>query len=152
MSLNQYEQEQAIRTVYGYFLPCPSKQGGARGEFDRAKAEAKTNLQRWIDNIDTLSFESFADKHPCAESSASDLPNDCVEVKLCIGLSGVCILSLLGDDIDWVYDDIEQRGPSEWVAALPEHDKPIEGIYTICLRASVVNDALHYEILSTKTR
>lgn len=69
-----------------------------------------------------------------------------VKVTLCIGLIGVCIISIESDS-DGVFDDINQRGAEEWHERLPSHDVPvIEGIYSIEMEVSFYEDDIVYEI------
>lgn len=72
-----------------------------------------------------------------------------VEIKLCIGLFGVCILGLNGDDQDWVYDDIYNWGADGWYRKLGEHDAPIDGIYTISCDVYENDNGLDYKVLET---
>lgn len=73
-----------------------------------------------------------------------------VEIKLCIGLVGVCVLSLVGDESDGVFDDISLNGATLWHDELPEHDSPLEGIYTVICDVSFYEDDIVYEVIEVK--
>lgn len=75
-----------------------------------------------------------------------------VEIKLCIGLIGVCVLSLIGDESDGVFDDICSNGVDEWHDNLPEHDAPLEGIYTVICDVYFYEDDVIYEVVEVKDK
>ena len=60
---------------------------------------------------------------------------DDVEITICIGLFGVCVISIWGDESELVYDNICSWGDANWHDSLPEHDKPIDGVYKITCNA-----------------
>jgi hypothetical protein len=72
-----------------------------------------------------------------------------VEIKICIGLFGVCVISILSDS-DGVNDDISCSGVQDWYDELPEHEAPIEGIYTVVTDVSFYEDDIVYNIIETK--
>lgn len=74
-----------------------------------------------------------------------------ITIELCIGLHGVTVVSLLGDEWDWVDNDVATQGAEEWYSGLPEHDKPIQGAYSINCRVSLDEESgvLVYEVLSS---
>ncbi|WP_345868305.1 hypothetical protein [Shewanella algae] len=69
-----------------------------------------------------------------------------VDIELCIGLHGVCVLSIAGDYVDAVDEDISERGAEGWYAGLPVHAKPIEGIYTLRCEINSGPAGLLYQI------
>lgn len=72
-----------------------------------------------------------------------------VEIKLCIGLVGVCVISIVSDS-DGVHDDITCCGVSDWYDELPDHDAPVEGVYTIVADVSFYEDDIVYNIIEVK--
>lgn len=76
--------------------------------------------------------------------------NKNVQITLCIGLVGVCVLSIVGDECDGVHNDLLQIGTEEWYDRLPTHSKPIEGIYTITCDVIYSDDDITYSILDFK--
>ncbi|WP_337843537.1 hypothetical protein [Rheinheimera sp.] len=76
-----------------------------------------------------------------------------VEITLCVGLVGVCIIGLLGDEWDAVYGHISDVTPEDWLESLPEHDKPMEGIYTLVCDVDHPEDddqPLKYSVVEVK--
>jgi len=71
-----------------------------------------------------------------------------ISVKACIGIVGVCIVSLTGDDSDAVYNHIVYLGPEQWLNMLPEHSRPTTGVYIIHLQALPQAKGLQYVIRS----
>jgi hypothetical protein len=67
-----------------------------------------------------------------------------VTVSLCVGLYGVCVISLINDEYDAVSLDIERFGADAWLDALPDHPRPMEGIYTIECRVKVADFGCKY--------
>jgi hypothetical protein len=83
--------------------------------------------------------------------SESDKPvTEKVEIRLCIGLVGVCVIGLLGDESEGVYSHINELGSEAWYEQLPEHDKPIEGIYIIVCDVAYTNNSMSYSIRSVQ--
>lgn len=77
-----------------------------------------------------------------------------VEINLCVGLIGVCIIGLLGDEWETVYGHIEDMTPEAWLESLPEHEKPLEGIYTLVCdvdHPEDYNQPLKYSVVEVKT-
>jgi hypothetical protein len=72
-----------------------------------------------------------------------------VEIKLCIGLHGVCVLGLVGDDQDIVDSDIDAQGVEEWYEWLPEHKKPVEGMYRLVVDVTADEDSMHYQVVDS---
>lgn len=74
-----------------------------------------------------------------------------VTIELCIGIHGVCIIGLLGDEYEWVDQDILNWDPENWLDRLPDHVKPIQGIYFIDARVAYLEDIdeCEYEIIAT---
>ncbi|KGJ89517.1 hypothetical protein [Colwellia psychrerythraea] len=72
-----------------------------------------------------------------------------VQIKLCIGLVGICVLSIVGDECDGVHNDLLQIGAENWHDNLPEHDKPIEGIYSFSCNVHYSDDDITYEIIES---
>lgn len=71
-----------------------------------------------------------------------------VTVTLCIGLVGVCVISLLNDESDIVYTDILDWGTDDWFDRLPKHEKPTDGVYSIELVPTPKQeDLVTYEIV-----
>ena len=68
------------------------------------------------------------------------------EIKVCIGLFGVCVISILGDS-DGVNDDIANVGVEDWYESLPKHDAPVEGIYTIIADVTYYDICINYDIV-----
>ena len=60
MRTEQQELEKACHRVDGYFFPSPSKPGGNRREFERAKEELLTNLRADLAWAESLEFDQFA--------------------------------------------------------------------------------------------
>jgi hypothetical protein len=73
-----------------------------------------------------------------------------IDITLCIGLFGVCVISIVGDDYDIVSGDIESNGTEEWFESLPKHSKPIEGIYTISAELIVTISNIAYNIVKSE--
>jgi hypothetical protein len=57
----------------------------------------------------------------------------------------------LGDEWDWVDNDLASNGADVWHDRLPEHDKPIQGAYSIDCKVSLYEqaDRLTYEVISS---
>lgn len=74
-----------------------------------------------------------------------------VSIELCIGLHGVCIIGLLGDEYDWVDQDILNWDPENWLDRLPKHPQPVQGVYTIDASVAYLEDIdeCKYEIIAT---
>lgn len=68
-----------------------------------------------------------------------------VEIKVCVGLYGVCVVSILSDS-DGVNDDIACCGVEIWYEKLPKHDAPLEGVYTIVVDVTFNEDDIIYSI------
>lgn len=71
-----------------------------------------------------------------------------VDIRLCIGLIGVCIIGLTGDESEGVFSHIDDIGPEDWYELLPEHDKPIEGIYSIVCDVTYSERSISYSVVS----
>lgn len=71
-----------------------------------------------------------------------------ISVKVCIGIVGVCIVSITGDELGTVYNHIAYLGPEQWLKLLPEHSRPITGVYIIHLQALQQAKGLQYMIRS----
>lgn len=74
-----------------------------------------------------------------------------VEIELCIGLEGVCVIGIISDS-DVVFDDVSSHGAETWYERLPEHDAPLEGIYRIVTDVTLNEDNVQYDIIETKKR
>lgn len=68
-----------------------------------------------------------------------------VTVTLCVGLVGVCIISI-ESETDGVYEDINNNGVESWYEELPEHDGPLQGIYKLEMSVSFEEHDIFYEI------
>lgn len=101
-------------------------------------------------NLPTSGYCAGAD--PASDPDHNDLITaTTVTIELCIGLHGVCVVSLLGDEWDWVDSDLASNGTDAWYDRLPEHDKPIQGAYSIECRVTQheEDDRLTYEVISS---
>ena len=74
-----------------------------------------------------------------------------VKIKLCIGILGVCIISLDGDETDGVFNHISLVGEESWFNALPPHDHPIDGTYEILCDVFFSDNDTVYKIVKTKS-
>lgn len=72
-----------------------------------------------------------------------------VNIKLCIGILGVCIISLDGDETDGVFNHISLVGEESWFNALPPHDHPIDGTYEILCDVFFSDNDTAYKIVKT---
>ncbi|MBU2979028.1 hypothetical protein [Alteromonas sp. C1M14] len=75
-----------------------------------------------------------------------------VSIELCIGIHGVCIISIMGDDHDVVEQDILNWDPENWLDRLPDHVQPVQGVYAIDARVTYLDDIdeCKYEIVATR--
>jgi hypothetical protein len=74
-----------------------------------------------------------------------------INITLCIGLYGVCVISIVGDENDIVSNDIENQGTEDWYEKLPKHNKPIQGIYSLICQPSVAfYGSVTYKILTAE--
>lgn len=71
-----------------------------------------------------------------------------VDIHLCIGLIGVCIIGLIGDESEGVFSHIDEIGPEAWHEQLPEHEKPIEGIYSLVCDVTHGERSISYSVVS----
>ena len=71
-----------------------------------------------------------------------------ISIKICIGLVGICVVSIEGDEFDQVFDHIMRLGPEFWYKALPEHKKPTEGVYTLNCNVLQQPKGLEYVVTS----
>jgi hypothetical protein len=74
-----------------------------------------------------------------------------VSIKICIGLVGICIVSIEGDEFDLVFDHIMRLGAEFWYKALPAHNRPTEGIYTLHCNVIQQPKGLEYVVTSANT-
>jgi hypothetical protein len=84
-------------------------------------------------------------------SATKALENKNIEITLCIGLYGVCVISIVGDEYEIVSSDIESQGPGDWYENLPEHSRPMQGIYTLNCDLVVKAYSFTYKILTADT-
>ena len=83
------------------------------------------------------------------DAASNDLfDTERVEINLCIGLFGVCVIGLIGDESEGVNTHIDVLGVEDWYAQLPEHDHPIEGVYSIVCDVIYGGKDLAYTIVS----
>ena len=75
------------------------------------------------------------------------MTKDQIQIDLCTGLFGVCVIGTLGDDYDQVFHHIEVIGVQEWYDQLPEYDKP-EGPHTLIVE--IDDDTGAYTIVEVK--
>lgn len=73
-----------------------------------------------------------------------------IDITLCIGLFGVCVISIVGDDYDIVSNHLDWIGAEIWHEELPEHEKPIEGIYTMSVEVTDHLDEVEYNIVKSE--
>tara|TARA_B100000614_G_C14556993_1_gene495861 strand:+ start:1610 stop:1933 length:324 start_codon:yes stop_codon:yes gene_type:complete len=83
-----------------------------------------------------------------------------VEITICIGLFGACVISIVGDESELVYFDVCSWGDAIWCDQLPEHEQPIEGVYKITVDAwendtqtavcYEIKDCEHYKVVKPK--
>ncbi|GEA09170.1 hypothetical protein KUL42_39310 [Alteromonas sp. KUL42] len=59
MEMNQYELANAKRLIDGYYLTSPSKPGTNADEFERAKRECVSILEKQLNNVKSLSVNQF---------------------------------------------------------------------------------------------
>jgi hypothetical protein len=77
--------------------------------------------------------------------------NKNIHITLCIGLYGVCVISIVNDKYDIVSNDIESLGTEGWYENLPKHNKPMQGIYSLICQPSVAfYGSLTYKILTAE--
>lgn len=76
---------------------------------------------------------------------------DTAEIVICVGIIGVCVISVTANNPDLVVGDIENWGTDDWHDRLPKHAKPEEGIYTIKAQVTYLEDIdeCKYNILET---
>lgn len=68
--LDQYQLQNAVEKVAGYYLPRPSDVTDRHQRaFDRAKAECTEHLARQLEAVQSLTFEQF-----CAEKKVKVIP------------------------------------------------------------------------------
>lgn len=73
-----------------------------------------------------------------------------VDVTLCVGMFGVCVIGTLGDEYEAIFGQLCTIGAEEWFKGLPEHGGPDEGIYTIECRLLLTD--VDFSYLSVKVK
>lgn len=76
--------------------------------------------------------------------------NETIDITLCIGMFGVCVISIVGDDYDIVSNQLDLLGAESWHEELPKHEKPIEGIYTMSVEVTDHLDEVEYNIVKSE--
>lgn len=56
---NPHHMRNALDKIDGYFMPSPTKTGGDKEEFERAKAELLQHLGKQLDVVISISFARF---------------------------------------------------------------------------------------------
>lgn len=75
--------------------------------------------------------------------------SELVEIKLCIGLVGVCVISITSNS-DLVWDHITSIGAERWYSQLPEHSSPVEGVYIIHAKVECSGGQIKYTVLNSE--
>lgn len=57
MDLDRYQRHNAAMKIEGYFFPRPLE--AAEKAFERARAEAVSNLRRQLEQVEQISFEQY---------------------------------------------------------------------------------------------
>jgi hypothetical protein len=55
--MDRYSTQNAVDVVNGYFTPRPGE--SSQSAFLRAKVESLSNIQRYVENIGALTYETF---------------------------------------------------------------------------------------------